>query len=135
MNFDLTITDIFFISCLLLSIELITNRIIKRNPTIRERLAHIGAGIFLTALSLIVKYEKIGGTLLTMYRGWPHSYYICDIKEVGENIPAEKACFMFGPFYSYLLSDIFFYFCLTSLLYSLFKWMKKMRHTPQSLRR
>ena len=79
----------------------------------------------LNIFSLFIATERVGGTVLYESRGWPHFYYIFQIKDVLDNVPIDIGNFVFGSFWSYPVSNTIFYFSLLFLFIVFFRVLRK----------
>lgn len=75
--------------------------------------------LILTALSFLVAEDKIGGTLMQTFHGWPHAYFNHHLRDVIDHAEIDKWHFLPGDFGIYVLSDVLFYFSLSHLALSL----------------
>lgn len=89
-------------------------------------LAAVSAGaVILAILSFFITEEKVGGTILQTYHGWPHFFYNHQISDVIDRTLIDKWHFLSGGFFIYPLSDVFFYVSLLLFIFSLFKLGKR----------
>ena len=80
------------------------------------------AGVAATALSLVVKYERTGGTVRWVERGWPHVFYASGVDFSG--VPVDGG-FAPGSLGIYIFANVVFYMAIGLLVLAI----AKRRHT------
>lgn len=104
----MTVFQIFFVSLLIIAIAGVLYVFKKVRVSIKELAIMLVASVFLTSLSWFVSFTKIGGTVEGSWHGWPHWFYHYSIRDILDNAPINQGDFWFGPFRSYVLSNILF---------------------------
>lgn len=121
----MTVFQIFFVSLLIIVVAVILYVLKKVRVSIKELAIMLVASVFLTSLSWLVSFTKIGGTVEGSWHGWPHWFYNYSIRDILDNTPINHGQFWFGPFGSYVLSNVLFYF---AVVFCAFVLKKAPRH-------
>lgn len=111
------VTEILYLSMIFLLAALFLKQSSGLVLSLGQYLRVLAGGALLALLSFFITEQKIGGTVLQVYHGWPHFFYNHQIKDVIDQTLIARWHFMPGPFGSYLLADLVFY-CSLSLAVS-----------------
>lgn len=71
--------------------------------------------------SLLVAKVKYGGTLMSIYYGWPYSFLIHQIKDVIDGFLVNKWILSLGSLYHYFIFDYLFYLIIFVFVHSVIK--------------
>jgi len=115
------VPQIFYISIVILAISLILFFFLRKKKkfAIRriDKLIVVFGAWVLTALSLLVVIQKVGGTIMKSVHGWPHFYLTHHIKDIVDGTLIGKWNFISGGLFMYPLVNFIFYLSIVLLLY------------------
>jgi len=119
------VLQIIFLSLVFLLIALFLKKKFQLNCSRKQNLIIFAGSMILVGLSFFVNEQKNGGTILQTRHGWPHFYYIYQIKDVLDKIVIDKWIFTPGSFFIYPISNILFFFSFLFLIFTGVQFFKK----------
>lgn len=93
-----------------------------------DRVMLFGGPLLLSAFSLFVTEQKIGGTQQSFVYGWPYSFLIHQVRDVIDGTLIDKWQVMLGSFGHYLIFDYLFYLLILSSIYYAIKLFNKKKN-------
>jgi len=113
--------EIFLVSFIFLGLSFFVLKQTKKNIHVGEWIALLIVAIILMFASLLYSFEKTSPIAGNFYHhGWPHTLYVTG-QEAGGAI---REGFAFGPFGSYFIVNILFYFAFLLLVLSIVKLIR-----------